>query len=70
MTGGKSETCLLSVNEGDVKLILINVERKKRGRAGTHPTGSVLMMWGSCRKHSNADKANMCFAFSSKASIF
>lgn len=28
MTGEKSETCLLSVNEGDVKLILINVERR------------------------------------------
>lgn len=52
MTGGKSGTCLLCVNEGDVKQILINVERS-----------SVLMTWGSCRKHSNADKANMVFAF-------
>lgn len=41
-----------------------------QGRAGTHPTCSVLMMWGSCRKHSNADKANMCFAFSSKHLFF
>ncbi len=26
----RSETCLLSVNEGDVKLILINVERRAK----------------------------------------
>lgn len=69
----KSMTCLLSVNEGDVKVILINLER--RGKVEQGPisqaaySSSVLMMWGSSRKHSNVDKANMlCFFI--QASIF
>lgn len=63
MTGKKSETCLLCVNEGDVKLTPPPPGEERRGGAGTHHTRSVLMMWGSCRKHSNADKANMFSAF-------
>lgn len=74
MTGEKSETCLLSVNEGDVKLILINVERRGESEQGPMAQASyvscVKVMFGSSRKYSNADRVNICWAFSSPESIF
>lgn len=44
MTGKKSETCLLSVNEGDVKLILINVERRGKVEQGPIPVGFLFLL--------------------------
>lgn len=40
----KSETCLLSVFEGDVKLILINVERRGKVEQGPHLIGFLFLL--------------------------
>lgn len=54
----KSESCLLSVTEGDVKLILINVERRTKVKLGPVVPLALLalMMWESSWKQSNTNK--------------
>lgn len=62
--GRKSETCLLSLNEGDVKLILINVERRgkvEQGPISQAPYFSrVLMMLESSRENTAMQIKQVC----------
>ena len=65
--GGRERLGLSCVNEGDVKLILINVEG--RGTAEREPShiGFLFLLCindcgGAAGKRSNADKAGVCSA--------